>query len=75
MEKKIFDFTDVPEDLAESMQSAYDSTFEILLQAEKVKGEDATLMELIGHGMNNAKEMIRKTEETIQGTINIFQNK
>lgn len=74
-EKKKFDYTNVPEDLAESMQSAYDATFEILEHTESLEGESATMMELIGHGKNNARKMIAETEEQIQKSIDIFQKK
>ncbi len=72
---KEFDWTGVPEELKESMLGTYHAVLKILEYAESVEGVDATLMELIGHGVSNAKEMVRKTEENIENGISIFQQK
>jgi hypothetical protein len=70
---KEFDFTGVQEDLAESMLVAYQATLDILKDAEKVTGQDATMMELMGMGVSDAKRRVLEIEKQIQMTIDLFR--
>ena len=72
---KQFDWTDIPQDLRESMEGSLDSLYQTLENLEKINPADMTALELSGHGRAQIKKMIASTETNIQNTINIFQKK
>jgi hypothetical protein len=72
---KEFDFTCVPEDLKENMLGVYKSTLETLEIMKQMPGEEATLLELLGHGVFEAQRRVEETEKLIQQTIDLFQGK
>ena len=72
---KEFDFTGVPEEIKEAMLGAYKASLDVLESAKEVAEEDATFMQLIGHGVSQAKKMVADVEDQIQKTIDIFQDK